>query len=71
VTKDLSFAEKARFYRQQASLFRTLANHAQDEESRLSYTRLAEAFETEEQIASALTAGEAHPDNQPPSEVDC
>jgi hypothetical protein len=62
VAKDLSFAEKATFYRQQASIFRTLANQAQDEHSRLSYTRLAEAFETEEQIASALAAAEINRD---------
>jgi hypothetical protein len=60
VTRDLSFTEKAKYYGQQAVLFRKLADHAENEASRLSYTRLAEAFETERQIASALAQGERH-----------
>jgi hypothetical protein len=39
-------------------MFRKLASHAEDEQSRLSYIRLAEAFETEEQIARSLADGE-------------
>ena len=56
--KILSFEERAQFYRQQASMLRELASHAKDRQSRVSYTRLAEAFETEEQIARALAGGE-------------
>jgi hypothetical protein len=58
VTRDLSFEKKANFYQQQALMFRKLASHAEDEQSRLSYIRLAEAFETEEQIARSLADGE-------------
>jgi hypothetical protein len=59
VIKDLSFGEKASFFERQTAMFRSLAEHAQDQQSQISYARLAEAFETEEQIARTLAESKA------------